>query len=267
MQTSNSPLLFWVGIITMTKTMTKKKTKTKTMTMTLTFFRCIHKCSLSTVICQVTFTVSICQRRLEVKAWIMYPLAAICSQQIHKVLKWRQGGGGWLEGLTISRPRQFDIQTQTQAMNKRADRQSVWFQNHVRPKSQTINIWKKSEKVCNIESRMSIFYCCLVTCSICFSCPPLLANGNRDKRSFDSALIFAIAPLCQVSTTSCVNCAVVFVGDTILCTSGAHWVQHVGHHAAFTWVTPLSRATAMKELSACVKHASNNMVQNIKLIS
>ena len=92
MQTSNSPLLFWVGIITMTKTMTKKKTKT--MTMTLTFFRCIHKCSLSTVICQVTFTVSICQRRLEVKAWIMYPLAAICSQQIHKVLKWRQGGGG-----------------------------------------------------------------------------------------------------------------------------------------------------------------------------
>ena len=63
--------------------------------------------------------------------------------------------------------------------------------------------------------------------------PRLLAPiANRDKRSFDSGLIFAIT-LGPVYSTLCSGncCCLAGRNDTILCTSGAHRVQHVGHPA------------------------------------
>ena len=84
--------------------------------------------------------------------------------------------------------------------------------------------------------------------------PRLLAPiANRDKRSFDSGLIFAIT-LGPVYSTLCSGncCCLAGRNDTILCTSGAHRVQHVGH-PAFTCDT--SSEEKWNEGAVCSREA------------
>ena len=91
------------------------------------------------------------------------------------------------------------------------------------------------------------------TCSMFLLPPRLLAPiANRDKRSFDSGLIFAIT-LGPVYSTLCSGNCCCFAprNDTILCTSGAHRVQHVGH-PAFTCDT----SSEKMEWRSCVFYGS-----------
>ena len=92
------------------------------------------------------------------------------------------------------------------------------------------------------------------TCSMFLLPPRLLAPiANRDKRSFDSGLIFAIT-LGPVYSTLCSGncCCLAPRNDTILCTSGAHRVQHVGH-PAFTCDT--SSEEKWNEGAVCSREA------------
>ena len=92
------------------------------------------------------------------------------------------------------------------------------------------------------------------TCSMFLLPPRLLAPiANRDKRSFDSGLIFAIT-LGPVYSTLCSGncCCLAPRNDTILCTSGAHRVQHVGH-PAFTCDTS---SEEKMEWRSCVFYGS-----------